>query len=66
MEEKKEESCCEDKAEIQKKKFEGIWSNAKQSEVVVKMEEKKEEVTARMKLIFRRKSLRTFGAMRIC
>ena len=40
-EEKKEESHSEDKAESQKKKSEGIWSNAKQSEV--EMEEKKEE-----------------------
>ena len=37
-EEKKEEGHSEDKAESQKKKSEGIWSNAKQSEVVEKEE----------------------------
>ena len=43
-EKKKEESHRKDKAKSHKKKSEGIWSNAKQSEVVVvEMEEKKEE-----------------------
>ena len=42
-EEKKEERHSEDKAESQKKKSEGIWSNAKQSEVVEKEESRDED-----------------------